>query len=774
MQTVNGVETEQYLDTENQPVPESAVQTNDSEAEEPAINVLLAAAEEFNAAFNTALYALEISRKLAKERSARIDELDASLLSINGALQEATREATRKDEIHADESEALNRTIRELESERERLRQQIVEQQQSLDTQSGKMRAEAETHARVCAEFNDRIASLSSDHESLLSIHNNLIAHAKKLENLNRALHESTISENEVHKKILEEKDAAIVALQARLELMDKAQGPSTIDANAEGEMRAALHNLETRLKESESRARMLAERAGIADELEARVEQLSRELQATREGEDSEVLAPGNDLQDRVVDLEAASVTSTSGQRAGQPETSQQAITCEIPPQRQPTGPAPVNTDRIRLITHLDGLLEEQGGAGARQAVMYVSVDNFIRLRDEIGVVKSDQIDDEIYGIVISQCDGNDVLARFGDCTLAVLCSGTGREDAQKKAEKIRSTVENHTFETAGRAPVIQTSIGICSIRDSDSSAEQVLSRAKLVCETARLTGGNQVAVNSAIADNLSMPGSNTSHTEIVDRALAEDRIKIRFQPMPGLKDNSVNCFEVLTRVVDENGEIILPGEFFSMAVNSGKSRELDLHVIENAMRMLAENTNPNIKVFIKLGRQTVSYHDLPLWIMGKGKQYRINSGRLVFELVERELESELKNISMLSRALNKIGCKIAIVHYRLETQMQHLSQIHVDYLKIDSELVQNLSDDVNYRSRITEIVGVARTNNLTTIADGVESSHCHAMLRELGVNLAQGYYISGPAGNMIFESHGGEAGDAVANHSKASFPLG
>jgi hypothetical protein len=78
MQTGNGVETEQYLDMDNQPEPESAVQTSEAETEKPAISELLAAAEEFNAAFNTALYELEASRKLAKERAARIEELDAS------------------------------------------------------------------------------------------------------------------------------------------------------------------------------------------------------------------------------------------------------------------------------------------------------------------------------------------------------------------------------------------------------------------------------------------------------------------------------------------------------------------------------------------------------------------------------------------------------------------------------------------------------------------------------------------------------------------------
>jgi EAL domain-containing protein (putative c-di-GMP-specific phosphodiesterase class I) len=209
-------------------------------------------------------------------------------------------------------------------------------------------------------------------------------------------------------------------------------------------------------------------------------------------------------------------------------------------------------------------------------------------------------------------------------------------------------------------------------------------------------------------------------------------------------------------------------------MAVTSGKAREVDYHVIESSMRVLADNSNPNIKLFIKLTRQSASCHDFPLWIMSKSKQYRINPGRLVFEVTEHTLKSELENLSMLSRALDKIGCRIAIVDYRREIQTQHLGHIHADYLKIDSELVQNICSKGRFLAKVTEIMEVARNYNLTTIAGSVENPQCLAVLRELNVNLAQGYFISGPAGNEIFESYEGDAADAVANHGKASFTLG
>jgi len=875
MQTGNGVETEQYLDMDAQPEPEAAVQTSEAETEKPAISELHAAAEEFYAAFNTALYELEASRKLAKERAARIEELDASILSINTALQEAASETRRKDELHAQEAETLTRAIRELESERGRLQQQLNDQQQALDaqagevaeltatldqhkadslraaeaytelqekydvgrgqletlhaelenrtnevagltgqvesltrelaaltdagtrreaahreessrlnaelqalndtvrtkeellqqgnqeldarnteiaelkertaelgneleTQTGRLREATASHARESEELNDRLSSISGEHDSLKHVHDELAAHVEKLEQLNRALHDSSNSEQDVHRKIVAEKDAAITALRSKLETLKAGQTSPAIATEAEGELKAALNELETRLEESESQARQYAERAGMADELEARVERLKRELQAFRESGDPAILT----LQD--------------------------------PAQDPDTDPAPFFTDRDRYIAHLDQLLAEPDDSVTGHAVMYVLLDNFIRVRDEIGVLNSEQVVDGIFAIISSCCDVNDMIARFGDCTFAVLCSDTSTDATQKKAEQIRSTIENHIFEVAGRTLLTSTSIGICAIRGSDSGAGQVISRADLACESARLSGGNQVVVNSAVSDELCVPGSNTRHAEIVDKVLAENRIKVYYQPISNLKENSITCFEVLTRVIDENSDVILPGEFFTMAVNSGKATDVDRHVIESVLKTLAENPDPDKKFFIKLTLQSVSCHDLPAWISDKLDTYNINPGQLVFEVAEQIMDSELKNLSRLSMELIKIGCKIAIEHYRLETKQQHLHHIHPDYLKIDSELVQNISKKGATLAKVNEIMDLAKMNNLITIAEGVESPACLATLWELGVSFAQGYFISEPAGKTNFDIYEVDGGEDESTDGKATYTIG
>jgi diguanylate cyclase (GGDEF)-like protein len=841
MQTANGVENTPFLDPNKEAQPVPALEAMDANADKPAISELLAAADGFNAAFNTALYELEASRKLLRERAARIGELDESIAAINTALREQIEESHREEEAHAAEAQALNQTIHDLETEREQLRQQLAEQHSALKAEREKMavlraeletrtneltehsarvealnaelaslteagqqretghreeterlhaelqsvaeelrdsqtqieqkngelearegeltalkertseledaldaqallfREEAESHAKTCQELNENINQVTGEYESLKVIHDELAAHVEKLENLNRALHDSSNSETEVHRKVIAEKDSAISTLKTRLEDATRARKHPEAGADAVQTMTAAQQELERRLPESEEQTRILAERAASADRLEAQVDQLQRELQAQRE----------------------------SGGAAATPSPASEWSLDPVPAQP--------NSDRARFIARINEVLALPDEEKARHTLLYILLDNFMHVRDEIGVLQSARVIDETFAIIQTSCGANDVVSRFGDCTCAVLCKDAGTDESQAKAEQIRSSIEQHIFEVDGRSLLSSTSIGICALRGNETNAEEVILRVDLACETARLAGGNRVVMNSGVSDELQLPLSNGRSADIVDRILAENRVKIYYQPISNLKENSVNCFEVLTRVVNENNNVILPAEFFAMAASLDKAVEVDRHVVECVLWKLADKPNPDIKLFIKLTRQSVSSHDLPVWIANKLDEYRINPGQLVFEVPEQAVENDLKNLSLLSRELNKIGCRIAIEHYRMETQPQHLHHIHPEYLKIDRGLVQNITKKGPCLAKVNEILDLAKLNNLKTIAAGVETPACLAILWELGITLAQGYLISEPGSNADFEVFDGDSGNdnEVENQGKAVFTI-
>ena len=99
----------------------------------------------------------------------------------------------------------------------------------------------------------------------------------------------------------------------------------------------------------------------------------------------------------------------------------------------------------------------------------MYILLDGFIQVRDEIGVMESEHVIKEVTEIIASFCDGDDMMSRFGDCTFAMICSGESLEQTEEKAEKIRLAIESRILEYGGRSVVTTVSVGICSVRKSD-----------------------------------------------------------------------------------------------------------------------------------------------------------------------------------------------------------------------------------------------------------------------------------------------------------------
>ena len=884
----------------NIPFSEQAELIDTADMEKPAITDLQAAAEEFNAAFNTALYELESSRKIVVERSIRIDELNESIKTINCSLNDEVSKSQRIEEEYRLETAQLNQRIQDIEAERNNLSQQVNEHENTLNTraeeitqlssqvedlsgtleqrnvedqriqeefaqerdmltgelneqkeqldkannqlntlkkkledsereiadiniqvgtltsdlnsrvmaseqleqehhqkttvlgteihelnenlqardklleqrsnelesranevaslndqinelndeinaQAASMQMQSESHASTSKELESRISDISGELESMRAAQKEIKEHSEKLENLNRALHESSISENDLHKRLLEDKDNALESLRTKL-----AAACDSPDGQADS--------------------------SSLIDDLHSEIRELESKLQQTGQTEASDT---DETLRDEVEKLKSA--LSASEEKREQLQTALSSALesgstndADQCPATHDSQPVTESAGRGRFVSHLNALLAEQPGSDKNHTVMYILLDNFIRVRDEIGIMNSEHVINEISEIIASFCDDNDVISRFGDCTFAILSCNESTDETQEKAEKIRSTIEHKIIEISGHSMITSTSIGICRIRGNDTCAEEIISRADLSCEAARTSGGNKVMVNSAVTDEMIITGSNVNHEEMISAALTQDRMMIYYQPISSLKESLGNYFEILVRIVDESGNIILPGEFFSMAETTGQAVDIDLYVIEKVMRMMAENRDKEMTLFIKLTKQTVADHDFPLWVIGKIKEYSINPEQLVFEIAENTLESNLKNLSMLSKALHGIGCKIAIEHYQMSTKPQHLLHIHTDYLKIDSNLVESISRKGKSLEKVTAIMDIAKENNYITIAEGVENPANLAILWELGINLAQGYFIQAPTGNLDFDFHNNVSENKVEESNKSTFTIG
>ena len=224
-----------------------------------------------------------------------------------------------------------------------------------------------------------------------------------------------------------------------------------------------------------------------------------------------------------------------------------------------------------------------------------YILVDNFKKVCEDIGMSGGDKLIKNTAELLAGLYGDEVTLARFGDCAFTVLAKNSSEEDTLEQAEHTRQTIQGHVAEIDGHAVSMTCSIGICIINENSRNAENVLSRADLACEVARSSGGNQIHVHSLAVEE-SMDGEHEPEwDQVIRKTIDDERFYLAYQPIVALSDNAGICYEVLLRIIDEKGQVILPGQFVSIAEKTGMIGEIDRWVFNTAVKTLADITPEN-----------------------------------------------------------------------------------------------------------------------------------------------------------------------------------
>jgi PAS domain S-box-containing protein len=228
------------------------------------------------------------------------------------------------------------------------------------------------------------------------------------------------------------------------------------------------------------------------------------------------------------------------------------------------------------------------------------------------------------------------------------------------------------------------------------------------------------------------------------VQDALRHDLLRIVAQPILDLSDDTIRHHELLLRLMTPDGGEIGPASFLSAAERHGLIGDVDKWVIRRAIELAAAGHS----VAVNLSAHTLGDRSAHSWITERIRRAAIDPEHLIFEITETALLHDQTAGAALARALTRLGCKVALDDFGSGYGgFVYLKQLDVALLKIDSEFVRGITDDEASRHVVAATVGLARAFGLRTIAEGVESAEDLATLRELGVDLAQGYFIGRPA---------------------------
>jgi PAS domain S-box-containing protein len=225
---------------------------------------------------------------------------------------------------------------------------------------------------------------------------------------------------------------------------------------------------------------------------------------------------------------------------------------------------------------------------------------------------------------------------------------------------------------------------------------------------------------------------------------ALDEDRFVLYSQPIVPLKDGGEPSQEVLLRMVGRDDEIILPGSFLPSAEKYGLIAEIDRWVITRAISLAGAGQ----LVKVNLSAESVGSRELLRFVERELGAAGAAPGNLVFEITETALMQDLAAGEACTRGLVDLGCGVALDDFGTGFgSFTYLKYLPIDYLKIDIEFVRDLTTNPASQHVVKAIVSLARGFGQQTIAEGVEDADTLELLREHGVDFAQGFHLGRPA---------------------------
>jgi multidomain signaling protein FimX len=256
---------------------------------------------------------------------------------------------------------------------------------------------------------------------------------------------------------------------------------------------------------------------------------------------------------------------------------------------------------------------------------------------------------------------------------------------------------------------------------------------------------GGNRVQVLDHTDDDTRQEARDKIWVRLIKSALMENRFRLVQQPIASLLGEAKSMFDVLVRMIDEGGQEVLPSEFIAAAERNDLMKNIDRWVVGASMSLCANR--PIEKLFVRLSRDSVVDLSLPQWLQNQLRATRIEPDRIVFQVSETVATNHLLETTALVKSLRASGFRIAVEHFGAgRDSLQLLSQLPLDYMKIDGTLMQGLATDRTLQQRVKALVDGGKARQIATIAERVEDANTMAVLWQLGIEFLQGYFVNAP----------------------------
>jgi diguanylate cyclase (GGDEF)-like protein/PAS domain S-box-containing protein len=426
---------------------------------------------------------------------------------------------------------------------------------------------------------------------------------------------------------------------------------------------------------------------------------------------------------------------------------------------------------NRALFHDRLDHALDRTARTGLGVAIVYLDLDGFKTINDSRGHEAGDRVLREVAARIASAVRTLDTVSRLGGDEFAILIEESGRvlDEAETVAERVLQSLTS-PFIVDGHQIVLSASIGI-AMGDVSCTASSMMRDADVAMYKAKMSGKARWAVyepamRTAALDKLELESD-------LHQAVDEGQLRLVYQPVIELRSSKIVGFEALLRWDHPTRGRIEPTTFIPIAENNGTMVSIGRWVLDEACRTAAQWNarfpSRKLTMAVNLSARQLAAPDIVSDTAHALARSGFPASLLVLEMTESVLVQDADTATRRLHALRKLGVRLAIDDFGTGySSLSYLRQFPIDILKIDKSFTDTITQRAHIPPIVHGLLELAKTLEMTTVAEGIESEVQRDSLRDQECNFGQGFLFSRP----IEES---EALALLANgHAIESTPVG
>jgi diguanylate cyclase (GGDEF)-like protein len=394
-------------------------------------------------------------------------------------------------------------------------------------------------------------------------------------------------------------------------------------------------------------------------------------------------------------------------------------------------------------------------GSRGARTAssVLYGDIDQLHVVNDLLGFEAGDQVIAAVAHALREQLANRDaVLSRLSGDRFTIFFADCPLDRARAIGDELRDAVNAMPLTIGADAIPLSISFGAATVRGGERSFDHALAAAEVACKAAKDRGRNRVESYEVHDSSINRRIDDIAIVGRLRTALDKGNFQIFGQPIaPLLAPEHVRRYEMLLRLIDEKGRLVLPGQFMSSATRYQLLPQIDRCVVGDVLtRLAAAKREPKFQpmhLSINLSGPTLGDATFLDWLVVQIDSSGVPAEWLTFELTETAAVSNLEHAQRLMARLSELGCRFALDDFGTGlSSLAHLKTLNFSVLKIDGSFIRDILHNERSHSLVRAVTQLAHGMGMETVAEYVETPEICMRLIELGVQFGQGYAIGRP----------------------------